>query len=216
MRREPSSHSGFTLIELLLSLSIFLIISIAVYSTFAGGVQVWRKAQEFSSTSQTTRLILEKMAGDLRNTVRITGSEFIGEPQKLSFLVLRRSPAAAAPSTLSEIRRITYELKRDEASEHDALFRLDESYAEGLQEGHREPDVLAGPIAGLALQYAFKGEDEETAREWKDIWEGNGIIPTGVKITLKMPGRQEEEALFTKVVFMPLGLQGEKNDEAGK
>ncbi len=201
MRGDRSKDSGFTLIELLLSLAIFSIISVAVYSTFAGGVLAWRRAQDFSSTTQTTRLILEKIAGDLRTVVKIKGSEFIGGSKKLSFLVLRRGPAA------SEIRRITYEVERD------ALFRLDESYVEGLQEDHREPDLMTSPIAGLEFQYVSRGEEGETDWDWSDVWEESEGIPVGVKIILTMPGRQEVEIQFAKVVFMPLGLQGEKGDE---
>ena len=76
MRRAWRKQDGFTLIELLVSLSIFSIISLAVYSSFAGGVGAWRRAQEFSSIYQTARLLLDDMARELKNAVMISGTDF--------------------------------------------------------------------------------------------------------------------------------------------
>ena len=216
MRSDGSSHAGFSLIEVLLSLSIFAIISIAVYSAFAGGIGVWRRAQEFSSTRQMTYLILEEMAGDIQRAVRISGSPFVGESQRLSFLTLRHNPPTADSSTAFPIRRITYELRSNQGSSQYGLYRLDESYAEGLQDNHREPDLVAGGIAGFALQYASKDEDQKTPWEWKDIWEGGEAVPPGVRITLMILNEKGEKMSFTKTVFIPQGLLKKKKDEHSK
>ena len=69
---------GFTLIEMVVSLTIFSVISLSVYSSFAGGITVWRKAEEFSSVYQTARLVLDSMALELTNTVKVSGTEFEG------------------------------------------------------------------------------------------------------------------------------------------
>src|SRR2546422_5171922 len=82
MTRAGGGRHGFTLIELLVSLTIFSIIAVAVYSAFAGGVGAWRRAQEFSSTYQTARLVLEDMAHELKNAVILSGTDFIGEKQR--------------------------------------------------------------------------------------------------------------------------------------
>jgi prepilin-type N-terminal cleavage/methylation domain-containing protein len=69
MTRGTRAQHGFTLIEVLVSVAIFSVITVAVYSAFAGGVGAWRRAQEFSSTYQTVRLVLEDMAQELKNAV---------------------------------------------------------------------------------------------------------------------------------------------------
>lgn len=211
--RRP--HGGFTLIELLLSLSIFSIMAIAVYSAFAGGVGVWRRAQAFSATYQTARLVLEEVAQDLRNAVVISGSEFIGEPQRLSFLTVRHGRSAAVLATRG-IRRVTYEIRKNETEPLYALFRLEESYVEGLQDGHREPDDLASPIMGFDIQYASEVEGTEAPWDWQAVWEEEGTLPIGVQITLTIPGRQGKELHFTKTIFIPQGHREEKTDEAKK
>src|SRR2546428_367323 len=86
MTRAGEGRHGFTLIELLVSLTIFSIIAVAVYSAFAGGVGAWRRAQEFSSTYQTARLVLDDMAHELKNAVTLSGPDLIGEKQGLPFL----------------------------------------------------------------------------------------------------------------------------------
>ncbi len=205
MRRGWRGQAGFTLIELLVSLSIFSIISLAVYSSFAGGVTAWRKAQEFSSTYQTARLLLDDMAQELKNAVMISGTEFVGAPQRLSFLTVRQSPYTTGRPTNHQITRVTYEVRSDPAASGYALFRLEASSdIENPQgdQGGREPIVVS--ISKLDFQYAYKNSKGEIM-PWKEVWEVSDAIPLGVKITL-MVG----ETRFTKVVFIPHGFQKEE------
>ena len=204
-------RNGFTLVELMVSLSIFSLLAVSVYSVFAGGVGTWRRAQAFSATYQTARLVLDRMGRELGRAVRISGSEFLGGPTRLSFLTVRRpaplpvksgsdaaTPAVADPAALQAafpIRRITYVLK--EAS----LFRLDESYLEGLQDAHRDPEEMAGPFAGLAFEYAMKDDDKDTDVEWHERWDKTETIPSGVKITLMIGDGRERPARLTRTVF---------------
>ncbi len=201
-------RSGFTLIEVLISLGIFAIISVAVYSAFAAGVGGWRRSQAYSATSQTARLVLEEMAGDLQRTVKLSGAEFSGKAEEVSFFSLRRgSPQNPAP--IPQIRRVTYQLGRDDASGADAIFRLEESYAEGMGESHRQPEFMTSPVVGLEFHYASKGEDEEKPWVWSKEWEvkdTKDTIPFGVEIALRLPGPAGEE-LFTKRVLIPAAFQ---------
>ena len=209
------SNPGFTLIELLLSLAIFSIMAVAVYSAFASGIGVWRKAKEVGSIHQTARLMLDEIAEDLRNTVMISGSPFMGKSDRVSFLIVRRDAATSGGLIASEVRRITYEVKRDETSPYDAIYRLDESYVEGLQEGHEKPEYFGGPITAFELQYVARDEESGVAMEWKAVWDEEDLFPIGVKITLAMPGRQKEGAVFTKTVFMPQGLREKEDKDEG-
>lgn len=190
MRRR----AGFTLIELMVSLSIFCVLAVALYSVFAAGVGAWRRAQASSATYQTTRLVLDEMARDLRGAVLISNAEFAGEPARLSLLVVRRGSTPA-------IRRLTYELRQD------SLFRLDESYVEGLQETHRQPDLMVGPLAGLVFEYASRGEGTVAALDWKDVWADREALPAGVRIVLTSREGQTATTRFTKTVFIPLGFR---------
>src|SRR5207247_11053245 len=97
MKRGCGAQHGVTLIEPLVSLTIFSVIAVAVYSVFAAGVGAWRKAQELSSTYQTARLVLDDLAQELTNAVNISGTDFVGEPQTLSLRTVRQRTYAQGP-----------------------------------------------------------------------------------------------------------------------
>ena len=206
MKRGWSTQDGFTLIELLVSLSIFSIISLAVYSSFAGGVGAWRRAQEFNSIYQTARLLLDDMAHELKNAVTIAGTDFVGAPQRLSFVTVRQSPYPTGRPATHHLARITYEARRAEGSSGYFLFRLETTDIKTAQEERGEPEQMVGSISRLNFQYTYKNSKGEIL-PWKEVWEVSDAIPLRVKITL-MVG----DTRFTKTVFIPHGLR-EKEDK---
>lgn len=209
MKKGCITRAGFTLLELLVSLSIFSIISLAVYSSFAGGIGAWRMAQEFSTTYQTARLLLDDMARELKNAVSISETEFVGERKKLSFLTVRQSPYSIGQPANHQITRVTYELQRDQDSSGDALFRLESSDLEKSKGRQEETELMVGSVSEFALQYTYKDGKGEVL-PWKDSWDLTDEIPLGVKMTLKIG-----ETSFTKTVFIPHGYQEEEEKSEG-
>src|SRR3989442_5060931 len=192
-------QQGFTLIELLVSLAIFSVIAVAVYSAFASGVGAWRSAQEFSSTYQTARLVLDDMAQELTNALTLTGSDFVGEGQRLSFLTVRRLPDGNGRPADPRITRVTYEVRRDRASATYSLVRVEASPVAGSQE--EETELIVSPISKWELLYTHRDDNGQIA-PWKDAWRVSDAVPLGVKITLVVG-----ETRFTKLVFIPHGFQ---------
>jgi prepilin-type N-terminal cleavage/methylation domain-containing protein len=199
MRRERGGQHGFTLIEVLVSLTIFSVIALAVYSTFAAGVGAWRRAQEFSATYQTARLVLDDMAQELTNAVSLAGTDFVGEPQRISLLTVRRHPYAQGRPADPRITRVTYEVRRDRASATYSLARVEASAVPGSREG--ETEVVVSPISRLEFQYTHR-DDKGQIVPWKDAWRVSDAVPLGVKIVLVVG-----ETRFTKLVFIPHGFQ---------
>ena len=198
MRRAGGQH-GFTLLELLVSLTIFSIITLAVYSAFAGGVGAWRRAQEFSATYQTARVVLDDLAHELKNAVTLGAGDFVGESRRLSFLTVRQPlPARGGPAE-PRITRVTYEVRRDRASATYALARVEASPVDGSPEGDTE--LIVNPLSTLAFLYTHK-DDTGQIVPWDDAWEEREAIPLGVKITLVIG-----DTRFTKLVFIPHGFQ---------
>src|SRR2546430_3738711 len=159
MTRAREGRHGFTLIELLVSLTIFSIIAVAVYSAFAGGVGAWRRAQEFSSTYQTARLVLDDMAHELKNAVTLSGTDFIGEKQGLSFLTVRQRPHAQGRPVDPKITRVTYEVRRDRASATYSLARVEASPVAGS--GEDETELVVSPISRLEFLYTYKDDNRD-------------------------------------------------------
>src|SRR5947209_4337128 len=206
MTRAGGGRHGFTLIELLVSLTIFSIIAVAVYSAFAGGVGAWRRAQEFSVTYQTARLVLEDMAHELKNAVILSGTDFVGEKQGLSFLTVRQRPHAQGRPVDPKITRVTYEVRRDRASATSSLFRVAASDVDGSQ----ETESIVSPISRLEFLYTYKDDNRQIVA-CKDAWRVSEALPLGVKITLVVG-----ETRFTKLVFIPHGLQEKATKPQGQ
>jgi type II secretion system protein J len=209
MRRARRAPDGFTLIELLVALSIFAIVSLAVYSAFAGGITAWRRAREFSSTHQTARLLLEDMAQELRNAVQISGAHFVGETQRVSFLTLRPAPSPTGRPATRQITSVTYEVQRARGASSYSLFRTEAPYAKNAQRGRGEPVLMVDSIGGLDFQYTHKNRDGEVL-PWKGAWDVKDALPLGVKMTLVVG-----ETRFTKTVFIPHGLQEKDHQPKG-
>lgn len=197
MGGDLRKRQGFTLIELLVSLSIFSIISLAVYSSFAGGIGAWRKAQEFSSVYQTSRLLLDDMARELKNTVKITGSKFEGGPRSLSFVTVNRSPYLRSRPEDYQVHKVSYELRRGQVSSGYALYRRK---AANLK-NRVEAEMIVDSLESLDLQYTYK-DSEGNLKPWTRVWNVSDEVPFGVKIDLSIGGTQ-----FTKMVVIPHGFQ---------
>jgi general secretion pathway protein J len=192
---------GFTLIELLVSVAIFSVIAVAVYSAFASGVGAWREAQEFSTTYQTARLVLDDMARELKNAVTLAGPDFVGERQRLSFLTVGQPPAANARPAEPRITRVTYEVRTDRASATSSLARL--SAPQGDSSQREETELVVSPVSRFELLYTYKDERGQVV-PWNDAWRVSDAVPLGVKITLVVG-----QTRFTKLVFIPHGFQEE-------
>jgi prepilin-type N-terminal cleavage/methylation domain-containing protein len=194
-------QQGFTLIELMVSLTIFSVVALAIYSAFASGVGAWRSAREFSSTYQTARLVLDDMARELTNALTLSGSDFVGEAQRLSFLTVRRPPDVNGRPADPRITRVTYEVRRDRASATYSLARVEATQADGSP--GEETELVVSPISRLEFLYTHK-DDRGQIVPWKDAWQVSDALPLGVKIILVVG-----ETRFTKLVFIPHGLQEE-------
>jgi len=152
MNRSWRKEQGFTLIELVVSLTIFSVISLPIYSSFAGGISVWRKAREFSSVYQTARLLLDDMAIELKNAVKVSGTEFNGGPRKLSFITLRQGFHGASARRDTQIAKVTFEVLRDPSGQGYALFRRQASNLKV----RGEAELMVGSLSSLDFQYTYK------------------------------------------------------------
>jgi len=202
MNRSWRKEQGFTLIELVVSLTIFSVISLPIYSSFAGGISVWRKAREFSSVYQTARLLLDDIATELKNAVKVSGTEFNGGPRSISFITLRRGSHGASARRDTQIAKVTFEVLRDPSASGYALFRRQASNLKV----RGEAELMVGSLSSLDFQYTYINSVGEL-QPWAKVWKMNDELPLGVKITLDIGGRQ-----FTKMVFIPHGFREEEKN----
>ena len=110
---QQKKRRGFTLIELIVGLAIFAVIALTLYSTFAQGINLNRRARHADNMCREIRWALETIALDLENMVEYqyvdatTGEargSFTGDETSLSFIL----------PTDSGLKKIRYYLKSPE------------------------------------------------------------------------------------------------------
>ena len=77
--------SAFTLVELLIAVSIFSVVSIAIYATFSSGASVLRRVKNIDLVQQTMLLKIERFSRELRELPGCRKQLFSGIKTKISF-----------------------------------------------------------------------------------------------------------------------------------
>jgi len=213
MRRRKEKCHAFTLIEVLLGLTIFAIIALSLYNTFASGLLLERRSKTLGRVYREATWSLNRMAEDLENMLpyNFAGSypektAFSGDEKKTTFLLGSNeglkvvSYYIQTPETATIHKVIIGErTKRNKAitvrkEEREArvafLVREERSLTDYLQSVVQSQDedveIMSSRIkeGGLSFQYAYKEGQESTAEiEWKSTWKGKEI-PAGVRIQM--------------------------------
>ncbi|MCK5492284.1 MAG: prepilin-type N-terminal cleavage/methylation domain-containing protein, partial [Candidatus Omnitrophica bacterium] len=82
---EKMIRKSFTILELLVSLMIFSLVSVAVYSVLSNGIAVWRKGNINNKQEIRVRIALEKMSRRLRNSFKFKTIPFEGTSESIKF-----------------------------------------------------------------------------------------------------------------------------------
>ncbi len=207
---------GFTLIELLITTSIIFLIGIAVYSTFANCINIWRRANENRAYERNMRLISEKLARELRNSFKFSNIAFEGTEDSIMFPALILAECDYGEGETKghyEVGRIAYFY--DE--ERDTLCKEEKTYQEVFNEEELgEGEVLIPHLCKLEFSYCYLDNATGTYK-WKDDWkkEEQDSFPRAVKIRLVFEKKSGESSEFTRTIFIPTGT-GEQRIELGK
>lgn len=197
MKEGKRGLVGFTLVELLISLSIFSVIALSLYSVFTTGMFSYRRIKENLSVYQTARKIFNRISSDLKNSFAFSTEEakFQGKDNEMTFLTL----------VSGSFSSVYYRLEKGE------LLRLCKKDSESLKEDSlAQPRIIAKQIGELSFSYAFLTDDERVY-DWKDDWgeadEEKNKIPLAIKIKLtlkeKLP-KEIRDVEFEKEIFLPL------------
>lgn len=210
-----NTKKGFTLVELLVSITIFALAGVAVYTVLANGITVWRRGSKDRTYLRKVRLTTESMARDLRNTFKFSGIVFEGGEDFIVFpaLILKKPD-----STLDEnedcykVGRVAYFYNKKRKALCKERKSLSEVYQQEGEIGKGK--VLFEQLRKLEFSYCYL--DNATGNyKWKDEWkkEEQDTIPVAIK--LKMVFKKEiDREDFEKTIFIPIGT-GEQRIELG-
>jgi len=197
IKSKKKLSKGFTLVELIISGVIIFLVSVTVYSVFASGINVWKKANQTKSKGYALRLVAEKFSTELRNSFQFSSIPFEGSEDSIAFAVLADNM----------VSRVSYFLNED-----NVFCRRLQSYADVFKKGESgKYDFLFSGVKQLKLSYCYL-DNASGDYKWKDDWvkEEQDTIPQAVKIELTFEGKPEEESKFTKTVFIPIGTGEQK------
>lgn len=189
LRFKKKKIRSFSLVELLISLSIFAVVSVAIYSTFSSGTQVLRKVKNIDLTQQAMLLKEERFARELRQSVILRKPLFLGAKEKLVFGgIVDDKPG-----------RVTYFF--DKSSQ--ALLRAFDNLGDIItSEGKVDPELKSKPSVFLSkvkeIKFSYFYLDlAKNVYSWAEEWK-ESFLPLAVKLEIIT-----EKQNYATTVFLP-------------
>ena len=233
------SPKGFTLIELLLGLIIFSIVALSLYSTFAQGIKLNRKAESVNKIFRDIRWTMNQMVADLEKMAPFdfskTNSEqlaFLGKLDQLSFILpsptglqvvsyyLQRPEDVHIHKIIigeKSKKNIAVVIQNEEESKPQYLIREEHPFVDHLQTNltlNGDQEILSTQVkeGGLKFSYAYldtKTEDKQII--WQDQW-SKPYLPFGVRvqITFLNTDPSEKEVVVQRDILVPIGFWGQE------
>jgi prepilin-type N-terminal cleavage/methylation domain-containing protein len=193
--------SGFTIIELLITASILGMIAVAIFSTFASGLNVYNRVQTFGGVQSDVLLSLEKMEKDLRNVFSLKEIDFVGDTKKIAFAGLIKKFDAEGNQNLS-LGKISYYFDNETGT----LVKEEQSYPEAIsQEGIGESTFkILAFIEDINFKFYYFNQEAQTY-DWKSSWTLGEGIPRGVKIEVRFKDGKRDITL-ARTVLIPISV----------
>jgi type II secretion system protein J len=213
-----SRRSGFTLFEVLITLSILGVVLSLLYLTFHQSMMVMAETDERAEVIRQGRLILERMASDLKGTVFVLqredfpayrtglvgrstreGNDFL---DRLDFTSLT-PPLAASFEGGWGFSELGYSLDHSPGKKGFTLFRRQDNAGDrDLLKGGRSLPICDG-VRGLSFSYFDRLGKKQ--KEWNSLeGERRNQLPSRVEIHLRMEDPRGQVHDFQTQVFLPM------------
>jgi prepilin-type N-terminal cleavage/methylation domain-containing protein len=180
---------GFSLMELLIAVSIFSVVSIAIYSTFSSGAAVLRRVKNIDLVQQKILLKQERFARELRTQPSYSKQLFLGSKTKISF-----------PGSVDYLpTRITYYFDPSSFCLMRAVDKLSQIItSEGkVEEGLKsEPLIFLPKIKEVQFSYLLF-DLKKNEYSWLDEWLYD-YLPVAVRLSI-INGNQE----YVSTILLP-------------
>ena len=193
------TNKGFTLIELLITTSILGMIAVAIFATFASGLNVYERVQTYGGVQSDVLLSLEKMERDLRSVFSLSGIDFNGDTKKVTFAGLIKKLDAEGKKNVS-LGKISYYFDNETGT----LVKEEQNYPEAISEiGTGESNFKAlAFIEDINFSYYYFNSGMQ-AYDWKSSWGAGEGIPSGVKVEVTFKDGKRDVKL-DRTVLIPV------------
>lgn len=183
------------MVEVLIALSIFAVVSIAIFSTFSSGLGVLRKVKDMDLAQQTFILKIERFSREVRQTTKLRKLLLSGTNERLDFgQVLDDMPC-----------RVTYYLDKSNR----CLMRNADKIADIFKDARIAPELKTKGAVFLTkvseakfsyLSYDLKKKDYI----WSEKWEEEAL-PLAVKLNLTTDKQNYAQTVFLPTAELPAG-----------
>jgi len=174
------------MLELILVTALMSMVLLAIFSTYAAGIRIWRAIRDSDISGDREFFIgTEKIRMELSGYIRdFKDIEFEGKAEELTF------PGISG----LDIVKITYEFDKN----GDALLRKAVKYSDSLKEKMDERTTRLLEAEDIEFYYLFYDPEKETAQWVSDFTEEDSGIPEAVRLDIVKDGEE-----FSEYVFLP-------------
>lgn len=187
---------GFTLLELLIGITIFAIISGAVYTSLYLGIKVWKNEEKNNSNVQEIMLTFDLLEKSLFSAFINPDDEnikFKGSAEKIEFFAVNK---------LGQLETVSFYLEPEDSQNLFKLLVLRQKYARKLLEQTEiVPEVVNNRIGAFKLSYFDKGKNK-----WHSDWPDELSLPDQVKIEIDFKSADKDAAVLhlEKYISIPI------------
>ncbi len=213
MMRRRTGQKGFTLIETLLAVMLFMIVSISAYSVFAMGIQIWKRAGNFSKGDRRVLLALERMQEDVQNTLRYEEKSdllFTGDKKEFKyygksdgFLLPAAVQIAAEEGTAFQVGAAGYRWNSAEKK----LCRQTQNLSQLYKDEQPACIAAAEGVEYFRMEY-WIASSISGSFSWYDEWNGRDALPQAMRLTLRTRApKSRVEKNYVKTFLIPVADQ---------
>ena len=197
-KKKLKAIHALTLIELLLAISLFSVISTILYSMLSNGVMIWKRSEMERDQSSEERIILGKMALDIRNAFIHSWIKCLGEAQAIYFTALRQVKSASPPGISRLVKIHYYFLEKDKDAQKQGLYLAQYPIEERYSESHPKGRLISTLFKEFHIKYGYWDSTQEKVT-YRDKWNQPEKLP---RIVL-LEGRTTVP--FSRMIVLPLG-----------
>ncbi len=181
-----SGGGGFTFVELLVVCLILGIISLAIYSTFASGIRIWRQVS-ISSRDEDVDIFLDRFGNDIRNMFAFEGLDFVGARDRVVFPTLIKS--ARFGTTVGQVI-YKYDVSND------SFIRTQRDFTDVYRDDVGSRTHSLENVESLLFRYYFY--DAQVKKYiWLGEWKDEGSLPLAVGVEIVLDDGEHTET-YTK------------------
>jgi prepilin-type N-terminal cleavage/methylation domain-containing protein len=197
--RLKRSSKAFTLVEVLLVVSLFAVISVAIYQTFSSGVKIWNYASKFFP-EEDVLLSLERITHDVHNAFYYSLFEFKGDAVNLfltTMVITQADPKSGQGDPyIQQMGRVRYKFDK----KNKQILRQQADYGQAVSGQWQDPKVLAGGIENVSFLYLFSDKKRLVERPT-----AQGAMPAMIKIDIAYKADKEIRRM-TRLIDIPSSL----------